>query len=128
MSWLDFPARQTQSLKNEMNFSHVHVFSYSPRRGTKAYEYTDQNDNKIKDKRNKAMRELAARMKKDFNRRFIGQEMDVLFENNKGDDLYEGLTDNYIRVLTKGNESIRNAILSVKLKELKGLYVLGEII
>ncbi len=124
----DAEFKESYEFVREMNFSHVHVFSYSPRRGTKAYEYTDQNDNKIKDKRNKAMRELAARMKKDFNRRFIGQEMDVLFENNKGDDLYEGLTDNYIRVLTKGNESIRNAILSVKLKELKGLDVLGEII
>jgi threonylcarbamoyladenosine tRNA methylthiotransferase MtaB len=54
--------------------------------------------------------------------------MDVLLENDTGDGLYEGLTDNYIRVLVKGDESDRNTILPVKFLELKGSDVLGEII
>ncbi len=112
----------------EMNFSHMHVFSYSPRRGTKAYGYEDQVDKKVKEKRSRAMRELARRMKDGFNRQFIGETMNVLFENDTGGGLYEGLTDNYIRVLAKGDESIRNTILPVKFTELCGQDVLGEIV
>lgn len=124
----DAEFNDSYNFAREMSFSHMHVFRYSPRKGTKAYEYKEQVDKKVKEERSKAMLELARRMKENFSRQFIGKSMDVLLENDTGDGLYEGLTDNYIRVLVKGDESVRNTILPVKFLELKGSDVLGEII
>ncbi|MDI6601697.1 MAG: tRNA (N(6)-L-threonylcarbamoyladenosine(37)-C(2))-methylthiotransferase MtaB [Thermoanaerobacteraceae bacterium] len=120
--------KESYNFVKEMNFSHMHVFQYSPRKGTKAYEYEGQVEKKVKEERSRMMIELAREMKVGFNRRFIGTTMDVLFENDTGDGIYEGLTDNYIRVLAKGDESMRNIILPAKLLNLNGLDVVGEIV
>lgn len=123
----DVEFKESFDFVKEMNFSHMHVFKYSPRKGTKAYEYKDQVEKEIKEERSKVMLELAREMKKNFNMRFIGKTMDVLFENITGDGMYEGLTDNYIRVLARGDESVRNSILPVKLAEMKGIDVIGVV-
>lgn len=119
---------ESYNFVKEMNFSHMHVFKYSPRKGTKAYEYEDQVEKRVKEERSEAMLELARVMKENFHMRFIGKTMDVLFENTSKDGLYEGLTDNYIRVLAWADKSVRNSILPVKLAEMKDLDVIGEII
>ena len=55
--------------------------------------------------------------------------MDVLFEHNleKQSSNYEGLTDNYIRVIAESLQDIKGEILPVKLKAIKEDYIEGEL-
>lgn len=111
-----------------MGFSHMHVFQYSPRKGTKAYGYTEQVEKRIKEERSKKMIELAEEMKVEFNKRFLGKTMDVLYENVTKDGFNEGLTDNYIRVLIRSENALKNEMYKTKLLSLKGLDMIGEIV
>ncbi len=53
--------------------------------------------------------------------------MDVVFEK-ESDGFWTGLTDNYIRVFVKSNMNLNNQLLPIKILELKGEGVLGEVL
>ncbi len=91
-----------------LDFAGSHVFPYSPRRGTAAWHFDNEVDPETKGRRGKQMIELADRNARKFQRRFAGSQMPVLYEAAVGsireaEDrllLWEGLTDNYLRVTT----------------------------
>ena len=62
----------------KMCFSKVHVFKYSPRKGTPAYSYPNQVSAKEKERRSKLMIEIALKNEKKFYEQFKGREMEVL--------------------------------------------------
>ena len=69
--------------------------------------------------------------KENFNKfagKFIGQEIDVLFEQSIAENTYEGLTPNYIRVIVKSDREIHGEILKVKLTDIKDEYVEGTLV
>ena len=69
--------------------------------------------------------------KENFNKfanKFIGKELDVLFEQNIVDNKYEGLTPNYIRVVVNSNKDIQGEILKVKITDVKNEYVEGILV
>ncbi|MDL0277393.1 TRAM domain-containing protein, partial [Clostridioides difficile] len=57
--------------------------------------------------------------------KFIGRELDVLFEQNIEGNKYEGLTSNYIRVVVESDKNIQGQILKVKINDVKDEYVEG---
>ena len=93
---------------DDLAFAGSHVFPYSRRRGTAASHFDNEVDPETKGRRGKRMIALAERNAREFQRRFAGSEMPVLYEAavgsiQEGDDrllLWEGLTDNYLRVTT----------------------------
>jgi len=52
--------------------------------------------------------------------------MPVLWEKQT-DGIWSGLTDNYIRVYTKSNRDLTNKLLPVKVVEVRGDGVWGEV-
>ena len=69
--------------------------------------------------------------KENFNKfagKFIGQEIDVLFEQSIAENTYEGLTPNYKRVIVKIDREIHGEILKVKLTDIKDEYVEGTLV
>ena len=112
----------------EIGFSQVHVFKYSPRKGTPAATYPNHVSPQDKEARRKRMTEAAVRREREFYQKYIGKEMEVLFEQRVKDEKqsYEGLTANYIRVIVPSDDDIQGKILSVRLKEMKDGFVLGE--
>ena len=109
---------QSYAFASKMAFSRMHVFKYSRRKGTPADLYPNQINNKIKENRSHMMLKLAEDMKKDFFRKYIGRDMNVLFEqvSDEMPGYAEGLTDNYIRVFVKGDKNILNTIKSCRLE------------
>ena len=83
-----------------MNFARMHVFPYSPRRGTPAANFPGQVPENEKKERVHRMQSLAARKSEAFHAAFLGREMSVLFETERA-GITDGLTENYIRVYTK---------------------------
>lgn len=84
----------------QMNFSRMHVFPYSRRKGTPAAEMDGQVPEPVKKSRVHRMGELAERKAREFHQKFLGKTMEVLFETTR-EEISDGLTENYIRVYTE---------------------------
>lgn len=129
-----FPGETNDEFKNtyeflkEIELSQMHVFKYSPRKGTPAATMENQIDPQMKQLRSDKLLNLN---KENFNKfvgKFIGQEVDVLFEQSIAENTYEGLTSNYIRVIVKSDKDIHGEILKVKLTDIRDEYVEGILI
>ena len=114
----------------EMGFSQLHVFRYSPRQGTAAAEYPNQTPPHVSAERSKAMIELGKGLRNKFRRRMLGKTLDVLVEDSKEGENRQlaGFTGNYLRVLLDCPNSAINRILSVKLLALDGDFIQGEVL
>ncbi len=122
--------KETYDFVREIGFSRIHVFKYSPRRGTPAAKYENQVDGNVKNIRSEKLISLGEELMKRFNSNFIGATLSVLFEekSKKDEDLMEGYTTNYIRVKAKKDLSLIGELVDVKIKEGKDDYLVGEII
>ncbi|NMA60314.1 MAG: tRNA (N(6)-L-threonylcarbamoyladenosine(37)-C(2))-methylthiotransferase MtaB [Firmicutes bacterium] len=87
----------TLSLAEEVAFSKIHVFQYSPREGTVAARFADQIPGQLKEKRSKRLIELGNTLAQKFHSSFVGQEVEVLVEQQSKTE-GTGHTDNYLRV------------------------------
>ena len=106
----------------EIGFSQLHVFRYSPRKGTPAATYPDQVSPHISAARSQAMIALGERLNIAFRQRMLGKQKAVLIEaSREGQNNHlAGFTDNYLRVLVDAPESAINQIQSVTLGALEG--------
>ena len=104
---------QTYKFLSEIKFYKMHVFPYSPRKGTRAAVMPQQIDGNIKEERSKKLIELSNRNQKEYNDKYIGKKVKVLFEE-KEDGYYKGHTQNYIFVKYKTDEDLENVIKEVK--------------
>ncbi|MCO7223899.1 tRNA (N(6)-L-threonylcarbamoyladenosine(37)-C(2))-methylthiotransferase MtaB [Pleionea sp. CnH1-48] len=87
----------------ELGFGHIHIFSYSPREGTKAARLSGHLNNDVKKSRSQRLHALAANQKQSLMQQQVGQSVDVLWEGNpqpqeNGLMRYVGHTPNYHRV------------------------------
>jgi threonylcarbamoyladenosine tRNA methylthiotransferase MtaB len=97
----DFEA--THRLCQEVGFAATHVFPYSRRPGTAASLLRDQVPPVLKRNRLERMLALARTSAEVFRARFQGRTLAVLWEESRrrgGQTLWQGLTDNYLRVYT----------------------------
>ena len=114
-----------------MRFSDLHVFPYSQRPGTSAAYLKDQVAAPVKKERMGRMLELARRGFEEFRRRQLGRVRPTLWESARQRDgvtVRRGLTDNYIRVHTAGDDGESNTITPARLLELCGDSVLAEVV
>ena len=98
-----------------MGFTHIHVFPYSIREGTKAAQMDGQIEKSIKDRRVKLMNELSEKSHREFLDRIKGKTFKVLVETEKEKGTYTGYTENYIETEIKSEENIIGQIVEVKL-------------
>jgi len=111
----------------QLEFARIHVFPYSPRQGTQAAQMPQQVGDKVKKQRSQRMLVLAKGSAQNFSQRFLGKTMLVLWEKQSDDDLWSGLTDNYIKVYTRSDKDLTNKLLPVELIEVRGDGVWGEV-
>ena len=100
----------------QMGFTRIHVFSYSPRSGTAAATMAGQVPDKVKKERSRQMLALAEESSCQFRESFAGESMDVLWEKQTDDGDWSGITGNYIRVFAKSDDNLSNKLQSVKVK------------
>ncbi len=112
----------------KIGFSQLHVFRYSPRKGTPAASYPDQVPPHILSSRSSEMIQLGKELSTTFRQRMLGKYKRILVEDNKDGEnqLLAGFTENYLRVLVDVPESAINHILKIKLTTLDSEYVYGE--
>ena len=105
---------KTYEFLKKIKFYHMHVFKYSPRKGTKAAVMPNQIDSKIKEIRSKKLIELSDANELEYNKSYIGKEVEVLFEERE-EDYYKGHTKNYMVIKYKTDEELENKIKVVKI-------------
>ena len=119
---------QTYEFLRDIELSQMHVFKYSPRKGTPAADMENQIDPQMKQMRSDKLIALNKQNFTNFAKKFEGQEFNVLFEQNIGENKYEGLTPNYIRVIVESEEDIQGKILKTKINDVKDEYVEGILV
>ena len=119
---------KTVEFLRNIKFYKMHIFKYSPRRGTVAEKMKDQVSSEIKDERSKVLLEMSDENEKDYQKSYLGKTVKVLFEEKDG-DFYKGHTSNYIMVKAKSKDDLSGKILDVKLESLDepNLTIIGNI-
>ena len=106
----------TYEFLSKIKFYKMHIFKYSPREGTLAAKMTNQIDGNIKEERSQKLIELSNKNEREYNEKYIGKSVEVLFEEEK-DGLWSGYTKNYVRVFAESDENLENKIQKVEIKD-----------
>ncbi|WP_150048140.1 tRNA (N(6)-L-threonylcarbamoyladenosine(37)-C(2))-methylthiotransferase MtaB [Methylomonas rhizoryzae] len=134
-----FPGETEQEWRDSLDFirsigfGHIHIFSYSPREGTKAAGLPDQVRNEVKRRRSRELHQLADAMKRDFAERNLGNQAEVLWEGqteplSDGRIRYFGYTPNYLRVACEVLPAnlLENRVFPAKLLEIADQFIRAE--
>lgn len=128
-----FPGETDEQFENslrfcdEIGFSSMHLFKYSPREGTPAATYPDQVRNEVKDIRSKRMQEMAEKNMLRYMEEHLGQTVEVLIEEQRADGIWLGHTDNYLHVAVDG-PGRKNTMVQVQLDKIDGKLIKGKFI
>ncbi len=104
----------------------MHVFQYSPRKGTRAAVMPNQIDGNIKEARSKKLIELSNENQKMYNQQLVGKEAEVLFEDKEVEDgitYFRGHTQNYVLVKYKTDENLENTLKLIKISDISELPI-----
>ena len=115
---------ETYKYLSKIRFTKLHVFKYSPRKGTVAAKMKNQIDSTVKEKRSHKIIELSNECEIEFLDRYVGKELKVLFEKQDGEYI-KGHTTNYLVVKAKETE-LENQIKDVKIVSRDNLELIGE--
>lgn len=123
---------ETYRFIQEHKFSELHVFPYSQRTGTPAARMEDQVDEDIKNERVHRLIALNDQLAKEYASKFEGELLEIIpeerFKQNEDTGLLEGYTDNYLKVVIPGDESLIGKIIKVKIVKAGYPYNEGQFV
>lgn len=114
----------TYRFLEKIKFYKMHIFKYSPRKGTKAASMESQISGDIKEIRSKRLLELSDKNENEYLQRYLDKEVEVLFEEYDG-EYYKGHTSNYIMAKAKFDKDVSNQIIKVKIKSVENLSLIA---
>ncbi len=116
----------TRKLIEELPFSYLHVFSYSPRSGTEAHNFKNNIKNITKKERNLILNDLVKEKARQFYKSFIGKKVTVLVEERKqADGVLKGYSEHYIPVSIDAEGFLQNQLVSVLITEIRKNKLIG---
>lgn len=129
-----FPGESETSFENSyrfveaMAFSRLHVFPYSPRRGTPAASMPGQVPSPVKHERSTCLRQLGKRMAEDYAGRFVGDQLAIVAETIEtgGQGRVQGHTGNYLLTAIPGDAQLIGKLVPVKITARNGDRLMGE--
>ena len=118
--------QQTMDLAKEAGFAKMHIFSFSPRKGTAAASMQGAVDNRVIKERSGILRDLESELGRAYRQQFVGESAEILIENNDGQVC--GRSERYFMVyLAKSaKKPARNELVRTKLLENSKNGVMGE--
>ena len=118
---------QSLQFAREIAFAKVHVFAYSRRPGTRAYDAPGQVPNKVKEERSRQMIQVTKTTQQAFLQAQVGKVEEVLFEQQREQGVWEGYTRNYTHVLASSGKDLSGQLLPVELLEVQGESCVGRL-
>ena len=114
-----------ENIKN-INFAFGHIFPYSIRPNTVASKLKGHLDPKVIKERAKILINIQKENTRNYLNKFIGQEVEVLFEQKKNNYWY-GHTTNYLEVFIEDQGiDLTNEIKKIKLLKVENESILGK--
>ena len=117
-----FPGETEKRFKNTVDFiksvrpMRLHVFPFSKRKGTKAYNYKSNIPDATKREREKRLRCVTDRLTEKFIHKFNEKEAEILVEDKKTKEGFlQGYTDRYIKVYIDGTDSLKGQFIKSRL-------------
>lgn len=123
---------ETYSFIRDQKFAELHVFPYSKRTGTPAARMEDQVDEEIKNERVHRLITLNDQLAVEYASRFEGEVLEIIPEDKYKLDseanLYEGYTDNYLKVVIPGTDDLIGKLVRVKITKAGYPYNEGQFV
>jgi threonylcarbamoyladenosine tRNA methylthiotransferase MtaB len=108
-------------------FSRVHIFRYSPRKGTPAADFPERVSKTVQAERSKVIFQIAAESAREYRKRFLGKTVKVLFEEAHGNQ-WTGLSGEYLRVKVETQADLKNVFMPVRIEEIQENNLAAKII
>lgn len=105
---------KTEAFLRETGFFEMHIFPFSPRKGTVAAGMKEQVSGEVKKHRSRRLLELEKEQSRQYRSRFVGREETVLFEEKKeiaGQFYQIGHTARYVKVARKTDEDLSGRLI-----------------
>lgn len=109
---------ETYRFVNELDVAYLHVFTYSERPNTPAFDMSGVVDVGERRRRNKMLRILSQKKTEAFYRKHLGEVRPVLIESTKDGTGRTGWTDNYIKMSLSDSCLEINTMHDFQLQEL----------
>ena len=119
---------ESLAFAKEIAFAKVHVFAYSRRPGTRAYDMPGQVPNREKERRSREMIAATLETQRAFFAAQTGRVEEVLFEQERDRNVYEGYTRNYTPVRVASAAPLQGQVRQVRLTQALEDFCLGELV
>lgn len=126
-----FPGETQEAFSNtyqliaDLPVTYLHVFPFSPRKGTPAADFKPKVPERITKERCRDLRELGEKKRKAFYHTLIGQKVNLLVETHRK-GVAKGLSDNYVPIELMGANVPKNSVVTVRIDRIEaGNVVIG---
>lgn len=120
---------ETLKLVNNFDFLKIHIFRFSPRKGTAAWKMSPKVPGEVKKNRADILNRAAKESSHRYLEQFVGKSLPVLVEEETSSmpGFFEGHTCEYIKVVfpTNAHKISQNDIVYVKIEQIKESFVKG---
>lgn len=124
-----FPGERAEHFGNtlkvcqEVGFSRMHIFPFSPRRGTPAFRISGRcTPQEVKGRRGE-LEALARDLALEYKENFLGKEIEVLVEESLSPGAYSGYSERYIKAHFPGSDGLIGKMVKVRVEEVFPEYV-----
>ena len=108
---------ETYEFVKKIGFSHIHVFKFSKREGTKAAGMPDQLPEELKHQRSNKLIALAEQMSMEYKSKFMGRIEKILVEEEitvDGTTYQTGHNERYLKLAVKSDEELTNKVITAE--------------
>ncbi|MGI6686260.1 MAG: tRNA (N(6)-L-threonylcarbamoyladenosine(37)-C(2))-methylthiotransferase MtaB [Bacillota bacterium] len=121
----------TYDFLEKIAFAGLHVFKYSPRKGTPAATFPDQVSPEIKEERSNKLIQLGRRLLKNYAENYLGKTIEVLVEQTtdlNGEKYWEGHSGNYLNIVFPSGQDLKGQLVNVRLERFQNNRVFGTLV
>jgi threonylcarbamoyladenosine tRNA methylthiotransferase MtaB len=115
---------KTSCFLKKIGFYKIHTFKYSKRKGTVAEKMPNQISPYIQEQRSKNIMKLSDEMQNEYNQKYLGKTVKVLFEEKEG-EYYKGHTTNYMMIYMRSEEKMENEIKDIYIDKIENDRIIG---
>ena len=110
--------RNSYSLIQALPVSYLHVFPFSPRPGTRAWDFEGRIDSETLKERAAELRRLGREKRRQFYLGCLGKSYPVLVEgpDSGREGFMKGTSDNYLPVVFPADEALKGRIVQVRME------------
>jgi tRNA-2-methylthio-N6-dimethylallyladenosine synthase len=110
-----------------VGYDSAFVFKYSPRPGTEAAGWPDDVPQPVKERRNRILLDLQARISREKLRTWIGRDVEVLVEERNRRGQLSGKSRSNTTVVAEGPDSLIGELVRVRVTRVTETTMIGEL-